>query len=166
MKDKLAKMLQRNPQRMDYYKRYQEIVADYNREKDRTTIEEAFARLVELVQGLDAEQQRAAEEGLNEEELAIFDLLRDSNLTKTDRERVKQASQQLFASLKALLAPLDRWWEKTQTQAEVQTFILDNLFLNLPNPPFNDGQKQEAANRVYQHIWRQSASGHLSLGAG
>jgi type I restriction enzyme R subunit len=62
VEDKLAKMLQQNPQRMDYYRKYQEIVADYNREKDRTTIEDTFARLVELVQNLDAEQRRAAEE--------------------------------------------------------------------------------------------------------
>jgi type I restriction enzyme R subunit len=32
---KLADMLARNPLRMDYYKKYQEIIADYNREKDR-----------------------------------------------------------------------------------------------------------------------------------
>ncbi len=165
VEDKLAKMLQENPQRMDYYKRYQEIVADYNREKDRTTIEDTFAKLLELVQSLDAEQQRAAEEGLNEEELAIFDLLRDGNLTKADRERVKEASQQLFVSLKALVGPLDRWWEKTQTQAEVQTFILDNVFLTLPTPPFTETQKEEAANRVYQYIWHQSASRHFGLSA-
>jgi type I restriction enzyme R subunit len=53
VEQKLAQMLQRNPQRMDYYKKYQEIVADYNREKDRTTIEETFARLVDLMQNLD-----------------------------------------------------------------------------------------------------------------
>src|SRR6267143_4022866 len=62
---KLQQMLARNPQRMDYYKKYQEIIADYNREKDRVTVEETFARLVELVNSLDAEQKRAAEEGLS-----------------------------------------------------------------------------------------------------
>jgi type I restriction enzyme R subunit len=31
---KLAAMLAANPERMDYYKKYQEIIADYNREKD------------------------------------------------------------------------------------------------------------------------------------
>jgi hypothetical protein len=31
-------MVQFNPQRMDYYKRYSEIVADYNREKDRVRL--------------------------------------------------------------------------------------------------------------------------------
>ena len=33
------------------------IIADYNREKDRTTIEETFRRLVELVNSLDEEQR-------------------------------------------------------------------------------------------------------------
>lgn len=41
VEQKLAEMLARNPTRMDYQRRYEEIVADYNREKDRTTIEEA-----------------------------------------------------------------------------------------------------------------------------
>ena len=64
---KLAEMLARNPQRMDYQRKYEEIVADYNREKDRTTIEETFRRLVELVNSLDEEadacDQRRPERG-------------------------------------------------------------------------------------------------------
>jgi len=32
-KRSFAQMLARNPMRMDYYKKYQEIIADYNREK-------------------------------------------------------------------------------------------------------------------------------------
>ena len=39
IEQKLQAMLARNPLRMDYYKRYQEIVAGYNREKDRVTVE-------------------------------------------------------------------------------------------------------------------------------
>src|SRR5207248_616071 len=97
-----------NPQRMDYYKKYTEIIADYNREKDRITIEETFARLMELAQSLTAEERRAAEEGLSEPELALFDLLLKPAISKADRERVKQASQSLLASIRQLLAPLER----------------------------------------------------------
>ena len=93
VEQKLAEMLKHNPQRMDYYKRYQAIVADYNREKDRTTIEATFAKLAELVASLDDEQRRAAEEGLSEHELALFDLLTKDKLGKAEREKVKQASQ-------------------------------------------------------------------------
>jgi type I restriction enzyme R subunit len=42
---KLAQMLARNPMRMDYYKRYGEIIADYNRDKDRVSIEDTFTQL-------------------------------------------------------------------------------------------------------------------------
>ena len=45
VEQKLAEMLARNPSRMDYQQRYEQIVADYNREKDRVTIEETFRRL-------------------------------------------------------------------------------------------------------------------------
>jgi type I restriction enzyme R subunit len=162
---KLAEMLARNPQRMDFYKKYSEIVADYNREKDRVTVEETFAKLLDLANSLDAEQRRAAEEGLSEEELALFDLLRKPEMTKVDRERVKQASRGLLASIRELIAPLERWTEKEQTQAEVEVFILDQLFGALPTPPFTPDDKQALAKRVYQHIWQQSANPGGTLAA-
>jgi len=49
LEQKLAQMLAANPLRMDYYKKYQEIIADYNRDKDRITIEETFARVMDLI---------------------------------------------------------------------------------------------------------------------
>jgi type I restriction enzyme R subunit len=88
VEQKLADMLARNPMRMDYQVKYEGIIADYNSEKDRTTIEETFRRLVELVQSLDEEQERAARENLSDDELAMFDLLKRDDLTKVDRERV------------------------------------------------------------------------------
>ena len=66
VEQKLAQMLARNPARMDYQQKYEEIVADYNREKDRVTIEETFRRLMALMEELDAEQKRAVEEGLKD----------------------------------------------------------------------------------------------------
>lgn len=159
IEDKLAQMIKNNPLRMDYYKKYSEIIADYNREKDRVTIEETFARLVDLVNNLDIEQRRAAQEGLSEDELALFDLIVKENISKADREKVKQASQSLLNSLRELVEPLERWTKKEQTQAEVETFILDQLFNSLPTPPFTVSEKEAVAEKVYQHIWEQSESG-------
>ena len=135
---------------MDYYKKYQEIVADYNREKDRVTVEETFAKLVELAGSLDAEQKRAVEEGLNDDELALFDLLFKDNVSKTERERLKQASKSLLASLRELLEPMRDWTQNTSTQAEVKVFILDTLWQSLPRPPFTD-QEPGAALRDLCH---------------
>lgn len=160
---KLAQMLKRNPQRMDYYKRYSEIIAEYNREKDRVSLEETFAKLVDLMKGLDAEQRRATEEGLSEDELAIFDLLKKENLTKAERERLKEASQSLLDSIQSLIAPLERWTEKEKTQAEVEILILDRVFEVLPDPPFTEEEKQAVAIRIYQHVWQQSVGRRFAV---
>ncbi len=157
---KLTQMLARNPLRMDYYKKYQEIIADYNREKDRVTVEATFAQLVELASSLDVEQRRAADEGLNDAELALFDLLFKDTISKADRERLKQASKDLVASLRDVLRPMHDWTQNTATQAEVKVFILDNLWRALPRPPFTDEETEAVANRVYDFVWQQSASGH------
>ena len=157
---KLAQMLARNPMRMDYYKRYQEIIADYNREKDRATVEATFAQLVELATGLDVEQRRAAEEGLTDDELALFDLLFQDRITKAERERLKQASRGLLGSLQELLRPMPDWTQKAATQAEVRVFILDHLYQSLPRPPFSDTETEEIAARVYDYVWQRSRSGH------
>ena len=157
---KLAQMLARNPLRMDYYRKYQEIIADYNREKDRATVEATFSELMALAASLDAEQKRAAEEGLSDDELALFDLLFKDNISKADRERLKQASKSLLAALRDLLTPMRDWTEKAATQAEVKVFILDKLYEALPRPPFTEPETDEIASRVYDYVWQRSASGH------
>ena len=156
---KLAEMLARNPTRMDYYKKYQEIIADYNREKDRATVEATFAQLVGLATSLDAEQRRAAEEGLSDDELALFDLLFKDDITKADRERLKQASKSMLASLRELLRPMPKWTQNAATQAEVQVFILDELYGVLPHPTFTESDTEEIASRVYDYVWQRSVSG-------
>ena len=112
-----------------------------------------------MIQNLDAEQKRAVEEGLNEDELALFDLLRKDKLGKTHRERVKQSSRDLLAAIKMRLAELDRFWEKEQTKADLEVFILNEVFGKLPTPPFSIEEKKAVASDVYAHIWQQAVSG-------
>ena len=165
VEQRLAEMLARNPSRMDYQQKYEEIVADYNREKDRVTIEETFRRLTELMYELDAEQRRAVEEGLNEDELALFDLLNKDNLGIAEREKVKQSSRNLLVAITARLAGVDRFWEKEQTKAEMKVFILDEVFTNLPTPSFTSREKEAVASDIYDHIWQQAVSGEFAMAA-
>ena len=162
---KLAQMLARNPMRMDYYKNYQEIIADYNREKDRATVEETFAKLMDLASRLDAEERRAAEEGLNDDELALFDLLFKELISKADREHLKQASKALLASLKELLRSMHDWTQNTTTQAEVEVLIRDSLWRSLPRPPFTDEETEAVAGRVYDYVWQRSSRSHDFMAA-
>ncbi|MHB1375779.1 MAG: type I restriction endonuclease subunit R, partial [Thauera sp.] len=153
IEQKLAQMLASNPMRMDYYRKYQEIVAGYNREKDRVTVEETFTRLMELAGSLDTEQKRAAQEGLSEDELALFDLLYKEKISKADREKLKQASKELLASIQDAIRPMQNWTQNTATQAEVKVFILDTLWRSLPRPPFLDAETETLANRIYDYVW-------------
>lgn len=161
LEQKLAQLLAINPMRMDYYKKYQAIIADYNADKDRISIEETFAKVMDLFNSLDEEQMRRTKEGLSEEQLAIFEMLEKGELSSKQREQVKQASRTLLADIITLISPFDQWTEKKQTQAEVETLIRDQIYQNLPEPPYTSADKQKTAEAVYQYIWQRSRSGGL-----
>ena len=135
------------------------IIDDYNREKDRATIEATFARLVEFVASLDAEQMRSALEGLSETELALFDLLARDDLSKADRDRLKDASRGLLAALRTHIENTQDWTQKAATQAQVQVLILDKLYEILPRPPFTDAETDGIAKSIYDYVWQRSAGG-------
>jgi type I restriction enzyme R subunit len=82
-----------------------------------------------------------------------------------ERERLKVASRELLASLQKLIAPLQRWTDKEQTQAEVEVFIIDRLIQELGTPPYSEAEKFEAAKRVYQHVWQRSVNGMFAAAA-
>ncbi len=159
IEQKVAMLVAVNPLRMDYYKKYQEIIADYNREKDRVTIEDTFRRLLELNAELDEEQKAAVAEGLQDVEQYLFELLQRDGLSKKDRERLKQGSRQLLEALKMLIGPMHDWWEKEQTRAEVEVEILDRIFEVIPMPPYDEGDAQKFATEIYNYIWQRSAAG-------
>lgn len=62
IEQRLQRLLRQNPLRTDFQKHYEEIVAEYNREKDRIIIEETFDALIRFVQSLSKEEQRAFRE--------------------------------------------------------------------------------------------------------
>lgn len=159
LEERLLQMVESNPLRMDYYRKYQEIIADYNREKDRVTIEDTFRRLMELNAELDDEQKAAASEGLQDEEQYLFELLQRDDLAKPDRERLKQGSRQLLAALKQIIAPMHEWWEKEQTRAEVEVGILDKMYEVIPMPPYSEDDAQSFATQVYNYVWQRSQAG-------
>ena len=64
-------------------------MAEHSKEKDRSTIEKTFEALLRLVQELDEEQNSAVREGLDEETLAVLDLLKKPNLSSKEIKRIK-----------------------------------------------------------------------------
>lgn len=165
---RLRRMVQRNPLRMDLYDRYRKIIDAYNRETDRVTVEETFEELVKFVDELTDEEQRTVREGLDEEHLAVFDLLvqRKGDLDTRARNRVKEIAVSLLEAIKAKLAELDHWKEKRQTQAQVQQLILDYLYdekTGLPLGVYSDEEVKSLADVVYLHVYQQYESATESV---
>lgn len=128
LETKVRKMVNRNESRVDLLKKYEEIIAKYNNEKERVSIEKTFEELMEFIKSLSEEEQRAATEGLTEEELAVFDLLKRPDLKKADREAVKKLSKELLAALKDELKKMHHWREKYRTMELLRTLIDTKLF--------------------------------------
>jgi hypothetical protein len=49
------------------------------------------------------------------------------------------------------------------TKADVEVFILDEVFSNLPTPPFTPEEKKKVAQNVYAHVWRVRESCLVSV---
>lgn len=133
IQQKLDSMLFSNPNRINYYERYQKIIEDYNNEKDRTTIEKTFMDLMNLANSMDEEEKRYAREGFsNDEELTLYDMLFRDDLTKEDIKKLKEVAIELLENIKTKISELDHWTDKQETKAEVDNLIRDILWRELP----------------------------------
>ena len=115
LEQRLRKMLAENPTRVDFQTRYDEIVRGYNQEKDKNTIEATFEALMMLTAEMTEEEQRHTAEGLeNEEQLAVFDILRKPELTQSEIKQVKKVAV-------GILQEIERQMRETQDIFSKQT---------------------------------------------
>jgi type I restriction enzyme R subunit len=159
---KLKRMMAQNPLRLQFYDKYQEIIKEYNDGKDAEAIRIAFEKLVEHINAMNEEEHRSAKEGLDEETLAIYDLLRKDDLTKDEEAEVKKVAIKTLAKLKAEKLRVERWRESTQITAQVKTMIHDHL-LWLPEKIYLDDEVETKAVDVYQHIYTNYYGGGASI---
>jgi len=154
---RLRRLLQQNPLRTDFQQHYEAIVAEYNREKDRVTIERTFEDLFTLVQALDEEESRAVREGLDEESLAIFDLLKKGELNAADIKRIKIVAVSLLETLKAEKLRVDQWRDKETTRDAVRVTIQNFLWSDktgLPVDSYTEDDVQVRSDDVFRHVFR------------
>lgn len=159
---KLKQMIKENPLRLEFYDKYKEIIEEYNNGKDINATKKAFDDLTDFLNSLSKEDSRAMREGLDEETLAIFDLLNKETLNDKERDEVKKVSKQTLETLKAEKLKVERWRESTQLRAQVKTTIYDTL-LWLPQEPYSENEVDEKTNVIYQHIFTNYYGGGKSV---
>ncbi len=150
---KLNQMLAADPNRIDYYERYREIIEEYNKEQDRATIEKTFADLMDLTEKMNEEEKRYVREGLaSDEELSLYDLLFRSDLSKKDIVAIKKAAATLLEKIKARIAELDHWTDKEETRADVDILIRDTLWKEMPES-YSADNLDTCRRKIYEYVF-------------
>jgi len=140
----------RNPTRHELVERIEQLIAEYN--AGSLNIDEYLRRLIALSRDLSDEERRAVTEDMNEEELAVFDLLTKPEPTLDDDERstVRGVARQLLNHIHEKLV-LD-WRRKAETMAEMRVAIKDVLDAGLPAEPYPPEVFDEKVHAVFDHL--------------
>jgi type I restriction enzyme, R subunit len=133
IENKLDRMLQQNTTRTDFAQRLQFIVDRYNAGGAAT--ENYYEALVDFAQNLKQESERHIREGLTEDELELFDLLKQDKMTATETQKVKLAAQSLLARLLATQPKVlvQDWYKDDQSKLRVKSTVEEILDQNLPD---------------------------------
>jgi type I restriction enzyme R subunit len=154
---KLERLIQRNPLRTDFQEHYEKIIDEYNKEKDRQNIEATFEALLKFVKELDEEETRAVREGLDEETLAVYDLLVKSDLKPIEIKKIKKVSKELLKKLKEKIKPIHKWRDKEPTRDGVKVLIQNFLWdekTGLPIEYYTQKDVYKKTEAVFYHVYR------------
>jgi len=102
---------------------------------------------------LSPELERAMREELDEESLALYDLLKKqkTKLSKEEEDAVKKVAKDILDTLKAEKLKLAHSRESTQVNAQVKVVINQSLQY-LPQEPYPDDELELLSQNVYRHI--------------
>jgi len=132
LENKLQLMLEQNLTRIDFAQRLQQIIDTYN--AGGSSNENYFDELVKFTGDMQEEDERAAREGLTEDELELFDLLKKDKMTKAEEQKVKLAAKALLHRLlkEQPNVLVQDWFKDSQTQKRVRAEVEKVLDKKLP----------------------------------
>lgn len=153
IQQKLDSMFFANSNRINYYKRYQQIIDDYNSEQDRVTIEKTFMELMDLANQMSHEEKRYVREGfISDEELSLYDMLFRDDLSRTDIKKLKEVAASLLQKIKTKIAEFDHWTDKQETKAAIDNLIRDTLWSELPDC-YDEDSISMYRKRIYEYVY-------------
>ena len=146
---KLDQMLNQNRTRRDFAERLQEIIDNYN--AGSTTVDADFAELVRFTRDLQEEEARHVREGLSEDELEIYDLLRKDKMTKADEKKVRVAAKALLKRLTEDMPKVlvQDWFKDSQSRLTVRDEVGAVLDEHLPEESYDKELFAEKRDKVF-----------------
>jgi type I restriction enzyme, R subunit len=147
---RITALVRLNPMRVDLVERFEKLVAVYNAGSINT--ETFFNELLAFKKTLTEEQARALSESLDEEHLAVFDLLMRPapDLSEAERTQVKKVADELLSTLKYGKLVLD--WRKQQTTRAAVRVAIEESLDRLP-AAYERQLYAQKCDAVYQHVF-------------
>ncbi|MBW2561772.1 MAG: type I restriction endonuclease subunit R, partial [Deltaproteobacteria bacterium] len=155
---KLEQMLKENCTRTNFAERLQEIINRYN--AGGMTTENYFDELVKYTEGLKEEDERHTREGLTNDELELFDILKKDKMTQAEDIKVKNAAKHLLKRLieeqpKVLVQD---WYKDSQSQLRVRTAVEEVMDQDLPDT-YGKFLFKEKSAKIFELIYEYSSKG-------
>ena len=144
--------------RRDFAERLQAIIDRYN--SGASSTENYYDELVNFAESMKAEDERSVREGLTDDELEIFDLLKKEKMTEAETQKVKLAAKAL---LKRILEEhprvlIEDWFRESQTRQIVKDALAEVLDATLPET-YDKQLFQRKRDDVFEVILDYALSG-------
>lgn len=162
LQERLAKMLAANPTLNDFQDRFDKIVVEYNKEKDKNTIEATFEALMRIAADLEAEAQSHVALGLTQEQKPVFDLLMRDDLSKEEIRQIKSVSVEILKAIQRRMEEVQDVFQKQSTRDGLRQEIYDLLYddrTGLPASKYDDDTLTEKTDALFQYFMHQFDTG-------
>jgi type I restriction enzyme R subunit len=155
---KLEQMLRENAGRADFTTRLQGIIDRYN--AGSSTADNYFDELMKFAKDLQVESERHILEGLTEDELELFDLIKKDKMTKEETQRVRLAAKSLLHRLREETPKvlIQDWFKDGQSRTRVRSAVETVLDDQLPET-YNRAMFTEKCNNVFERMLSYASQG-------
>jgi type I restriction enzyme, R subunit len=155
---KLEQMLKENASRTDFATRLQAIIDRYN--SGSSSADQYFDELKKFAKDLKSESERHIREGLTEDELELFDLIKKDKMTKDEEQKVRLAAKSLLHRLveeqpKVLIQD---WFKDGQSRTRVRSAVEAVLDHTLPDT-YDRALFTEKCNIVFETMLNYASQG-------
>jgi type I restriction enzyme R subunit len=155
---KLDQMLRENSTRTDFATRLQGIIDAYN--AGSSSADNYFEELVRFTKDIREESERHIREGLTEDELELFDLMKKDTMTKEETQKVRLAARSLLNRLKeeSPNVLVTDWFKDTQSKSRVRSAVESVLNAQLPES-YDRSVFTEKCNSVFDLMVNYASQG-------
>jgi type I restriction enzyme R subunit len=155
---KLEQMLKENATRTDFATRLQGIIDRYN--SGSSSADEYFNELMKFAAEMKAESERHVREGLSEDELELFDLIKKDKMTKEETQKVRLAAKSLLHRLREETPKVlvQDWFKDGQSKLRVRSAVENVLHAHLPES-YDRVVFTEKCNGVFEQMLHDASQG-------